>query len=309
MRTSSIHQPANSRYIQLHAWQVEFCKGNHCAALLLSFFSNWHDWKLENDNYYKRSNDIAEMHGDGRPHNQNAYLFFTTEDFIDGCMGLYGKKAICAGLELLIELKVISKHKNPNPRYHFDKTKYFQFYPDVCNQWIDDQYKNKSKADEKIMQPIENKDSVKMPDREGKNDLPSVENGRPSSENTRAITNTTNNTTNKKQSNPQVVSEDLNFKKIIELLKALGLSYQIQAEEHVILKKLIEQGATPSVFTHAFELADKATKKAGKSFGIRYLEKVVTGLLERDHVDEPSIKQYENDFSGGLSWMGDLVDR
>src|SRR5579872_5061286 len=126
---SSIRQPENTRYIQIHEWQIKFCQNNHCAALLLAFFISWHDWKTQNDQYYRRANDIAEMHGDGRPHNQNAYLFFSMDELIEGCMGFYGKNAINEALQLLASLNVITIHKNPNPRYYFDKTKYFQFDP------------------------------------------------------------------------------------------------------------------------------------------------------------------------------------
>jgi hypothetical protein len=122
-----------NKRVVVRAWQIDFCDGNHCAALLLSFFASWHDWKLKNDQYYSRTNDIAEMHGDGRPYNQNAYLFFSTEELIEKCLGLYGKNAISAAIQLLVSLKVLSIHKNPNPRYKFDKTKYFRFYPSVCN--------------------------------------------------------------------------------------------------------------------------------------------------------------------------------
>ncbi|MEO8965575.1 MAG: hypothetical protein ABI370_12995, partial [Gammaproteobacteria bacterium] len=125
MNTSCIRHPENNRYIQLHEWQVTFCEGNHCAALLLAFLSAWHNWKLKNDHYYHRANDIAEMHGDGRPHNQNAYLFFSMDELIEGCMDFYGKKAVNAALDFLVSLSVISIHKNPNKRYHFDQTKYF----------------------------------------------------------------------------------------------------------------------------------------------------------------------------------------
>src|SRR5690349_3168678 len=108
MKTSCLRHPESSIYLQLHSWMFELCQGNQCAALLLAYFSGWHDWKLDNDHYYKRFNDIAETHGDGRPYVENAYLFFTNEELIAGIMGLYGKKAINEALGFLVSLGIIS---------------------------------------------------------------------------------------------------------------------------------------------------------------------------------------------------------
>ena len=199
MKTSCIYTPPNSRFIQLNETHLAFCQGNHCAAFLLSFFSSWHDWKIRNDQYYCRANDIAEVHGDGRPNNENAYLFFTTEDLVNGLMGLFGKKAISDGLELLVNLKVITIHKNPNPRYHFDKTKYFRFYPEIVNNWLEagDAISLDSNS---CAQVIDNFDNAKIDDAFAKNARPSIENGQPSRQNRQAITDTTNNTTKNNKS-------------------------------------------------------------------------------------------------------------
>lgn len=89
---TSIRHPERSHFIQLHEWQKKFCNGNLCAALLLSHFSCWHDWKIRQYQYYRRFNDIAEMHGDARSSNKNDYIFFTIEDFLKALMGLFGKK-------------------------------------------------------------------------------------------------------------------------------------------------------------------------------------------------------------------------
>ena len=192
MNSSCIRHPENTRYIQLFDWQVAFCQGNHCAALLLAYFIAWHDWKCKHDQYYRRSNDIAEVHGDGRLHNENAYLFFSTEELIEGCMGLYGKKAVTDSIESLVKLAVISVHKNPNPRYYFDRTKYFKFYPNVCNAWIKENY---------AIQDVDSDDRAKTTDRKDKKEQLSRKSNRPLDENRQTITNTTNNTTNKNQSN------------------------------------------------------------------------------------------------------------
>lgn len=333
MKTSCIRNPEKNPYIVLHEWQVRFCQGNHCAALLLSYFSAWHDWKLRNDQYYRRSNDIAEMHGDGRPNNENAYLFFTTEELIDGCMGLYGKKAVCDGLELLVSLNVISVHKNPNPRYHFDKTKYFQFYPQVCNCWIAKNYPIDPVVEYERAQDIDFNDMPKMADREIKNARRSDENGRLSSENSQAITNTTNNTTNKNKSinacddHHQEKIQNQITETVIDALVQAGFSRDrlnyLDAKD--VIQRLIDIGANKEIFLSAYQLACSATQ--GKGFGVNYLVKVVDSLLKKSSstqndrrsssashqqsvqvsAEEYRESEYRHHVEGIKSWAGDLI--
>ncbi len=325
--TSCIRQPEKSPFIQLHQWQVQFCHNNHCAALLLSVFIAWHDWKCRHDDYYRRVNNIAEVHGEGRPHSENAYLFFTTEQLIEYCMGLYGKKAINEGLNFLKSLSAISIHNNPNPRYHFDKTKYFQFYPDVCNHWITENYYQKSSLHEKETQLIDSYDRVKIPDRESENALPSSENGRPSGKNTQAITYTTYNNTNKNQSinarenfsdlKSQTELNPLTVEQILTHLRQKGLSSDALRYPDVpdLIAELISKGAILIHFLTAYDLAVQATSTKGGRFGVRYLAKVVENLLNKSNLHSkppPAISSrqevvYQNDFSGGMDWMGDLV--
>lgn len=197
MKSSCITQPANNHYIQVSEWQIKFCNNNYCAALVLSHFIRWHNWKLNHDDYYKKINNIAEMHGDGRPNNQNAYLFFTTDEISEGILGFFGKSTIHIALQLLQELGVITVHKNPNPRYHFDKTKYFMFYPEICNEWLALNASN----DENQSNDDENYeiDSLKVSDRVIKNELPSSESNLPLRENSQAITYKTINKTKEKK--------------------------------------------------------------------------------------------------------------
>jgi len=332
MKTSCICHPENTRFIQLHQWQKDFCQGNHCAAFLLSFFSSWHDWKILNDYYYRRYNNIAEAHGDGRPHNENAYLFFTMEEFSEALMGLFGKKSISEAINLLAELGVISVHKNPTPCYCFDKTKYFRFYPKVCNEWLD-----LNKDAEENTQVVDNFDHAEMDDRTRKNALPSSENGRPASKNARYIKNyNTNHITNQNNSHSLNTCEDdflleekilpecktnpheqHETREIVDALIAKGMrSKQFYPDAVAAIARLKQSGATRELFLQAFDKA-KRTTQAGH-FGINYLAKIVEDLLAKQNNPQrnkppPKNQQknvsivYENDYEKGLDWMGDLV--
>ncbi|MBX9702644.1 MAG: hypothetical protein K2X39_00690 [Silvanigrellaceae bacterium] len=145
MKTSCIRQPQKSHSIQISAWQVEFCRGNHCAAFILSYFIDQHDSKLNHDHYCRRASSIIEFHDNDRSQNQDACLFFSVEYISEGILGTYGNTTIFSALKLLEELGAISIHTNPNLRYPADKTKYFIFYPDVCNDWIEESHLLKAK--------------------------------------------------------------------------------------------------------------------------------------------------------------------
>jgi hypothetical protein len=284
--TSCIRQPESSRFIQLHEWQVKFCQKNHCAAFLLSFFSSWHDWKIKHDEYYRRYNDIAEAHGDGRPHAESAYLFFTMDDFINALMGLFGKKSISEGLDLLVSLNVISIHKNPNPRYCFDKTKYFKFYPAVCNQWLQN-HDSINQSAENDTQVIDNYDNAEIDNRSAKNALPSSENRRPSRKNGQAITDNTNNTTNKNKSintptnfDQPILNPNPEVQSIITALTEKGMqSKRFFPDAIDEIHRLQRAGATLEMFIHAYDVSAEVTR--GNSFGIGYLAKVINGFFEK----------------------------
>ena len=327
MKSSCIQQPKNNHYIQVSAWQVQFCRGNHCAAFILSHFIAWHDWKLNHDEYYQRVNNIAEFHGDGRPHDQNAYLFFSMEEISEGILGAYGKNTIISALQLLEDLGAISVHKNPNPRYHFDKTKYFIFYPEVCNDWIEESYLNKAEVvedDEEIaeltVQSVNNLDRLKVNDRSSKTKPPSSEIKLPSFKKGRAITETTNNTTQQDQSikthEPILTKTNLEkgraeSKPIIDALIAEGFpskrfSFPDSMES---IQRLLEAGATEEVFLEAYHKAELATGTAG--FGVNYLAKVVEGLLAKQAISQMATavtstkkeRVFENEIPDNVDWI------
>lgn len=283
MKSSCVQQPNNNRYIQVNEWQIAFCRQNHCAAFLLSHFMAWHDWKLNHDEYYSRANNIAELHGDGRPNNQNAYLFFTMEDLAEGILNLYGKNAINTALLLLEELQVISVHKNPNPRYHFDKTKYFMFYPEICNEWI----KNNHKREENQNSPIDGLkrdiDRLKASDRSSESNAPSIENKRPSLKKGGPITDTTSNTTS---TNKVVVFLGEREKEVQEILDALvseGFPEQkLQPPETVFsIHELYKAGACVRTFVGGYHNALIATET--NEFSVNYLLKTVESLMKANN--------------------------
>lgn len=136
MKTSCIRHPESERLILVREWQVVFCEGNHCAAMLMSYFEYWHNIRLEQSERSKRQNDIAEQHQEKRNQDESFYQFHTREDLEAGLLGVYGKSSIDKAIEYLKSKGVISLHSNPNPRYKFDRTQHFRFHPEILNAYL-----------------------------------------------------------------------------------------------------------------------------------------------------------------------------
>lgn len=157
MKTSCVAHPPKEPLIIIRQWQVEFCEGDKCAAALMSFLEYWHNIKLAQSDKSKQSNDTAQTHGDDRVQDESLVQFHTSTQLSDGIMGLYSETKIRKGLRFLEQKGVIDIFPNPNPRYTFDKTKHFIFYPEACNKYLKDR------------QAKELSDTAKIPHRSDEN--------------------------------------------------------------------------------------------------------------------------------------------
>lgn len=147
MREACISHPASERMVVLRQWQVDFCEGNHCAAMLLGFFEYWHSIRIEMSGKSSQANRAAEKHGETGTQDESLYQFHTDEQLRLGLLGAYSRTSIRAARRLLVKKGAISEHRNPNPRYRFDSTIHFLFYPNVCQSHIDMPKKDTSDAE------------------------------------------------------------------------------------------------------------------------------------------------------------------
>ena len=178
METSCISHPPQQALIVLRKWQVDFCNGNHCAAMLLANFEYWHNIKC----------DMLKLNR----HDESPLFHKKLEEIKENLLGMYSDNTINKGIKLLESLGVISIHKNPDPRYSFDRTRYFKFYPNICQAWIDGRYQQvtnqvtQNKSSDECDQPLNNSteensvtaksilDDAKMRIRERKIKQPSI---------------------------------------------------------------------------------------------------------------------------------------
>ena len=133
MKESCITPPPDAHFVIIRQSYVDLCDGNHCAAGLLSFFEWWHNLRLAQSAKSRQQNEIAQMHGDEGTQDASLYQFHTELDLAKSLLGMYGETSIRKAVSLLVAKDFISLHKNPNPRYHFDKTRYFLFHSHSVN--------------------------------------------------------------------------------------------------------------------------------------------------------------------------------
>jgi hypothetical protein len=135
MRTSCIQHPTAEPLIIVRTWQLVATNGNKAGAALLSFFEYWHNHRLEAAEKAAKANEVAEMHGEKGTHSTSLLQFHSTTDLEKGLL-LFKSDSIREGIKILEKIGFVSIYRNPNPRYRFDKTKYFLFHPQQVNEWI-----------------------------------------------------------------------------------------------------------------------------------------------------------------------------
>lgn len=188
MRTSCIRHPAKEPMIIIRKWQLDFCRQDRIAAALLSFFEYWHNIKLEQSYSSTRMNDIAQAHGESRIQYEGLWQFHTEQDLENGTL-IFKRTAINAAIKKLETLGVLTIGRNPNPKFKFDRTRWFLFNPDPINQWLDKRESTEYRSAES------DESSPKNDGRQNENDAPSHDNDEPPNESDAAITEITSETT------------------------------------------------------------------------------------------------------------------
>ena len=209
-RSSCISEPENEPLIVVKKWMADITleengKANNCAAGLVAFFKYFHEVKIEIVAKNMTANDVAEKHGDKRINDESLYQFHTIEDLQDRLVQHYSKNTIRSAITLLIEKGIIQTFANPNPRYKFDKTTFFLFFPEKCNELIRKRRSSKTKT---IVTQNWSIDGSDLNDRRIKNDPASIKFDL-------AIPKTTNKTTEKAaaiMNSPQELETDVEQK-------------------------------------------------------------------------------------------------
>lgn len=138
MRTSCVAHPPDEPLIVIHQWQVDMCDGDTCAAALMSFFEYWHNIKVAQSSKAAEANKVAEQHGEEGTQDESLWQWHNEKALVAGLVGLYSADKIATSLKSLARLGAVTISTNPNARYKFDRTRFFMFHPEVCNDWLSD---------------------------------------------------------------------------------------------------------------------------------------------------------------------------
>jgi hypothetical protein len=173
-QTSCIRHPANTRFLKIYQWQLDFCDGNACAAALMSYFEFCHNGKLQQLEQSKTLNDELEKTSQGRTQVETLLQWHTTAD-LEKAVLFYKRDKISQGVKFLASKGIIELHSNPNPRLWFDRTQHYLFIPETINAWIDKHFPpdrnsivDKSemhprKIDDEQLQKIDNEVEQRIP--------------------------------------------------------------------------------------------------------------------------------------------------
>ena len=158
MRTSTLTHLKNDNLIIVRESYTKICKDLN-TGILLSYFEYWHNVKSSMRTKAIQSNDVAEAHGDNRTQDETLLQFHTNEEIYEDLMGIMSIKAIRTARTILKELGFVSEHKNPNPRYTFDKTVFYQLHPNVINNAL---YQLDRRSQEKTHDTDETSQSIRQ---------------------------------------------------------------------------------------------------------------------------------------------------
>lgn len=135
-RTSCISHPSDDRFIVLRKWALDFCDGDHCAAMLLAYFEGWHNYRLRNvEQGEVRRQALASSSGLVSD-NVDLWQWHTLKKIQTDLFGLFSRRRIIEARKILVAKKVLTESRNPNPRFRFDRTVHYLFHPEVCNRWL-----------------------------------------------------------------------------------------------------------------------------------------------------------------------------
>ena len=125
MKTTGLKRVANDEILVIRKSFIDLCNGDKNAGILLSYFEYWHNIKVAQNIKSRGLNKVAETHGETPTQDTSLYQYHSTNEIYEQCLGMISMKGIKTGRETLVNLGFISEHKNPNPKYKFDKTIFF----------------------------------------------------------------------------------------------------------------------------------------------------------------------------------------
>ena len=160
MQSSCITHPPDNPVAVVRGDYYELCDHNEVAAALLALFEFWHTIKLRHQPQARHKNIVALSHGEAPAQDEDLWQWHTEETLEKALLGIGRRDAIRQAIKLLstgddgakgedgkekkppiIGKNFISVGLNPNPRYKFDRTRYFLFNAEAVQAAINKKYR------------------------------------------------------------------------------------------------------------------------------------------------------------------------
>ncbi|PZV02433.1 MAG: hypothetical protein DCF32_15030 [Leptolyngbya sp.] len=122
--------------ILIHRWQAE-AFGDPAIGALISFFDYWHSVRVDELKRAGHLNEVAQGHGDRPTQDMSLLQYHTLDDLEQALMGIAKRTKLKGLIRVLEQAGIISRHRNPNDRYKFDRTTYYLFHDDVVNRYLE----------------------------------------------------------------------------------------------------------------------------------------------------------------------------
>ena len=165
MQSSCITHPPDNPVAVVRGDYYELCDHNEVAAALLALFEFWHTIKLRHQPQARHKNIVALSHGEAPAQDEDLWQWHTEETLEKALLGIGRRDAIRQAIKLLstgddgakgedgkekkppiIGKNFISVGLNPNPRYKFDRTRYFLFNAEAVQAAINKKYRPSAPA-------------------------------------------------------------------------------------------------------------------------------------------------------------------
>lgn len=142
MRSSCIEHPRSGRRVSATEWGIIFCEGNRCAALLLGYFEWCHNWKLEQALKSRMENEALQLRGEWPVNSESLEQWHTEDELEKALLGFFERKTIREAMALIEGKGAIQYVFEPRFKANGmpDRTRHFNFQPDVINTWLRDVY-------------------------------------------------------------------------------------------------------------------------------------------------------------------------
>lgn len=134
---SSVNRNQADPFLIIRACYVDICNGNIVAAGLIHIFEQWHAVKVKNRDQERKNWGQRDPDKISTILIENLYQWHTTEELEAQLFGLGKKDKIQESRRQLVSMGIISEHRNPHPKYQFDKTTFFIFHPEAVDQYLE----------------------------------------------------------------------------------------------------------------------------------------------------------------------------